>query len=176
MRGDLPPYSSARAAAVLFFLAVAICVPAMASAQACWFYITDLTGAEVVPPTTSTALSGCESGFMCCMTCSECSGLEYQIYLYLAGSLEGTPTALRIHQGRWGENGPLIHEIPLSGFPFRHTIDFDPAYCEALQDTLTYMVIATDRYPEGEIRGQLRPDMRGASQMSTWGRIRSIFR
>ncbi len=184
----MPPASSgARAPAVksvLVIMAIALCFPTGSRAQECQFYRTDLTGAEVVPPTQSPAYAHYDSWFdLCCFPCADCGNLSggyyYAVWIDLDRywpPLQGNPQTIRIHQGARGENGPLIREFPVSAFPVEYQFDFDPAYCQALEDTLTYVVITTDRYPDGEIRGQLAPVAIIATAETSWGRIRSLFR
>ncbi len=118
-----------------------------------------LSGANEVSPVFTTA-----SG----LVTLELSGDE----LTITGSFEGLVapiepvggTGVHIHLGFTGQNGPV--EIPLdpalsdgnTAGTFDETVEVSAEQIEAMQNRQLYVNIHSERYPAGEIRGQILPD------------------
>lgn len=118
-----------------------------------------LSGANEVSPVFTTA-----SG----LVTLELSGTD----LTITGSFEGLVapinpiggTGVHIHLGFAGQNGGV--EIPLSptlsdgntAGTFDETVEVSPEQIEAMQNRQLYVNIHSERYPAGEIRGQILPD------------------
>jgi hypothetical protein len=87
--------------------------------------------------------------------------------------LQATPTGCSLYRGERGINGPLLHTL-FSGFfavGSRVTIPIAREDVQDLWSGRVYIVIQTEAFPDGEIRGQLRPAP-DAVEPSTWGRIK----
>ena len=126
-----------------------------------------LSGSEVVPPV-KTIANG-EAVFQLSKDGKEVA------YKLTVSDIENV-TAVHIHDGKFGVNGPPIVNLftgpkkkgkffgtlsegtitekdlmgQLNGKPFSNFIDM-------IQDGLTYVNVHTDKYPDGEIRGQIKP-------------------
>ena len=131
----------------------------------------DLSGEQVVPPTPSPA-----------------EGFAYGtdgVYgeFDLAGSilfLVSPPIAVELRVGAAGENGRLFYTIPnlrsnQGGFWFHVQIPLDEAIVDSIRLGYFHLVVTTQAFPDGEIRGQIscRPD---PTNPTTWGRLKAIFR
>jgi hypothetical protein len=53
---------------------------------------------------------------------------------------------------------------------------FNPSDCDDLDAGSFYVVVRTQMYPEGEIRGQITCEELGpATRRDTWGRIKTLY-
>jgi hypothetical protein len=161
---------------------LALLLPATVSAQTCWFFDGFAWGRNVVPPTSSHAAADISSYFDSCELCPSPGWPDDRLTFNLSvrddAQLEGTPLYVDLRSGSPGENGPLLQRIDLEGqsLPLAARLEFNPADCPALGDTLVYVVIGTSLFPDGEIRGRLVPRPPAAITRCTWGRVRSAYR
>ncbi|MFB3908903.1 MAG: CHRD domain-containing protein [Candidatus Eisenbacteria bacterium] len=161
----------------MLVVALLLLAAAPAQAQVCWFFEAYLRGDEVVPPTGSQALVDYLSNFSSCSVCPEWTDDPYTITINMWEPLEGgAPFSLDICRGARGTNGPAIHHLELTTIPFQTQIEFDESQCEALRDTLLYVVLRTRSYPEGEVRGQIIPQAPHSVGQATWGTLRGSYR
>jgi hypothetical protein len=108
-----------------------------------------LSGAQVVPPTTSAATG---SGSFTYDTSS--NQLMFTVSVF---NLQGTETALHIHgPAAAGASGPIVFTLPL-GSPAFGTLALTPAQGADLLAGLWYVDVHTSAFPNGEIRGQITP-------------------
>jgi hypothetical protein len=70
--------------------------------------------------------------------------------------LRGTFTGMHLHRGRVGQKGQIVYTLaePVNG-PSRGEVEFNAADEADLATQGFYLNISTDRFPEGEIRGQV---------------------
>jgi len=87
-----------------------------------------------------------------------------------ANAIEGTITSVEVRgPAYFGQTGPLIaatNQIGSNGSSDTFTLDWTPAGEQALSelaDGLVYVVVTTDAFPAGEIRGQLAASTLGRS-------------
>lgn len=135
--------------------------------------IGSLRGTSVVPPVTSEATGG--AGFTIQVSCPPNSGpvfLEFRV----SASPIARVTAVHIHAGARGENGPvraILYESPLTESPLTEstnslavkgiltqagTIRITLAeLCEEMARGRTYVDVHTATHLQGEIRGQISP-------------------
>ncbi len=78
-----------------------------------------------------------------------------------------------------GQNAPIlehIHEEDLGDFPIEHEFTYseiqEPFYLQGL----SYLVIHTEEFPDGEIRGQIVAREPVSVETSTWGGIKNLYR
>jgi hypothetical protein len=142
-----------------------------ASAQLIYGYQADLSGAEVVPSTPSMGLAHFDAVFPSCGGPTD--SMVAQVWYSF---LPVVPTGCGLYRGEHGMNGPLIHRLFGGFFPegASVTIHIDQSECEYFWSNQVYVVIQTDLYPEGEIRGQLRPAPDSVTP-STWGQIKTLY-
>ncbi len=87
---------------------------------------------------------------------------------YFSGQLhglQGTLTSIEIHRGAWyGQSGPLLLPVTSIGHPNPSLVTFDALIATPtteerrdIHDGLCYVLVRTTLYPEGELRGQIRP-------------------
>jgi hypothetical protein len=92
-------------------------------------------------------------------------------------SLEGQPLGVFLGRGGSEEVGEIILELPMgSDYPSEAEILFDPVYCPDLIEGDLFVVVTTDIYPQGEVRGQIEETCAEASVVRSWGRIRTLYR
>ena len=75
-------------------------------------------------------------------------------------NLQGNTTAVLIHQGAEGENGPVVYDLgAISGIqaPSIGVFAFDPALLDDLNNGRLYVNVHSDAFPGGEIRNQIWP-------------------
>lgn len=108
---------------------------------------TDLTAASEVPP----AADSKGTGTATVMVDTETKKLTWEV---IAKDLTGPATAAHIHgPAAAGENaGPMID---ISASIEKGTADITDAQLADLQAGRTYLNLHTEKYPDGEIRGQL---------------------
>ena len=107
-----------------------------------------LSGANVVPPVSSGA-----SGTGTVTVGSDCS---VTANITVSGM---KPTAAHIHQGKAGENGPVIVPFTKQGdntFVAAPGAKMNEAQCAAYRAGNTYVNVHSDQYKPGEIRAQLK--------------------
>lgn len=143
-------------------LLAALAAPGAAATR---FYA-DLTGADAVPPTGSQAIGTAD------FTLDD-SGTVVEFVIAFRG-LEGVETHTHIHQGRPGADGPVLLTLP-PGTPKTGVWHPTPADVAALFDGRIYVVVHTDPFVTGEIRGHLH-EVAIAVDGCTWGAVKALFR
>ena len=164
-RGQMK-FSRAPASLLLLFISI-VTLPMVASA----FWEVTFSGQQVAPPTQSPGL-GDASG-----------GLDYDRF-YLTGDVKNLlspPIAVEMHAGMGGQNGRLYYSIPdlrsfgSSYYGFDAIVPVTDAMTDSLMNGCFYLVVRTQAFPDGEIRGQIEyhddPTIH-----TTWGRVRRAFR
>jgi RNase P/RNase MRP subunit p29 len=107
-----------------------------------------LSGAQEVPPNTSTA-----SGSGVFALSADRTTLVYDIAF---SGLTSTETVQHIHRAAAGANGPVVFNLS-PGSPKNGVITLTPTQADDLQAGLYYVNIHSTTYPGGEIRGQIVP-------------------
>lgn len=110
-----------------------------------------MTPQEVLPATTSQGF-----GF---------GGIHFPVgsrdivYAFLVDSLSSPITEADICRGQPGENGPVVYQMPSIFLNFVQGItdlnELPPDFLRDLRDGQFYVLIKTENFPDGEIRGQL---------------------
>jgi hypothetical protein len=102
---------------------------------------------------------------------------EFLVSIYY-NQVEADPIGVTIHRGEFGSNGEQVYEV-ISGYfesDTTVTMAFNPGDCEDPAAERFYVVIRTETYPEGELRGQIGCEWLGpAVRTDTWGRIKSLY-
>ena len=131
--------------AIIFFAAVAS--PAFAGKTS---FTADLKGSSEVPPTDSTATGKAD------VTYDDSSKTLTWTITY--SGLSGPATAAHFHgPAREGENaGPMITISPLAS-PIKGSAVLTDDQSKALTSGNIYINVHTAKYPNGEIRNQLKP-------------------
>jgi hypothetical protein len=129
-----------------------------------------LSGANEVPPNASAA-----TGVAILTVDSEGSIIGIPLYVEFSG-LSSAQTGAHVHMGGSGVNGAVIHELPL-GSPLNTFLDLGGlAELAALANGTLYVNIHTVEFPGGEIRGQLILTDTVATENTTWGTIKTLYR
>ncbi len=146
-------------------------------AQVIYRYRAHLDGSQVVPPTPSEGVAELNSYFLnhhgpCG---SDTDDTLFATVQY--ATLRGTPTGCHIHRGLPGANGERLYTIFAGWFPpyGEATIKINLSDCPDFESFRLYIIITTDLYPDGEIRGQIFPDALPV-EPSTWGSIKATYR
>lgn len=162
----------------LALAAAATLFPPAASAQLCDTYLAHAKAAALVPPSLSGASAVFWGEFDSCGPCPWESGPNFTIQVYEVTGFTGPPTAVRVHSGVDTENGPTLYEwpIPAESLSLPFQVTFSPGDCEAIVDTLLYVVLATAAHPEGEARGRIIYQQASPVESMSWGRVRMLFR
>jgi hypothetical protein len=128
-------------------LALLLVLPARAQFTTTYM-ISSPNGAEVVPPSGSTA-----SGMGCALLDPTNHRLLYHVSFT---GLSSTETAATINGfAPPGSNAPVLFNLPL-GSPVSGSVPTTPALEQGFASGLAYFVIASANFPAGEIRGQFR--------------------
>jgi hypothetical protein len=103
-------------------------------------------------------------------------GLDQAVVSYeiTRGDLEGEEIAARLHVGDAEAPGPPVHDLPL-GTPKTGTWEPTESQRRALLAGDVWVVIATDRYPEGEIAGRVEAPSASVDR-ETWQAVKDLFR
>lgn len=112
-------------------------------------YHAGLSSTQEVPPTDSTA-TGMAKVWV------ENGVLKYEVDVE---NLSGAITGAHIHVGKIGENGPDVHPLTFTNGSADGSWEFTDADWKNLQSGSLYINVHTDKYPNGEIRGQILPQM-----------------
>jgi Cu/Zn superoxide dismutase len=122
----------------------ALAVPALAEQLR---FTADLTTAAVVPPTEGNA-----SGSADVTVDTDASKVSWTVTMQ---DLSGDATAAHIHgPAAEGENaGPMVD---MSGAIMDGSADITAEQIDAMKNGMTYVNVHTQKYPDGEIRGQLK--------------------
>jgi hypothetical protein len=164
---------------VLVFTLVTIAglSPHVAGAQVVCTWEANLRPEQVVPPVVSAGWGSVIAHFDeddGCPDLDESDALVIDPIYY--DQLQGTPTGAEIRRGAEGTNGELILTIATAGFTpgSQFTIPFRPDTYGGFGGD-AYVVLTTDLYPDGELRGQLVMLPTPVSNR-TWGVVRALYR
>jgi len=125
-----------------------------------------ITGDQVVPSTISGAY-----GTITLILNEEETEAAYTV---IFAGLEGSQTAAHFHNAPSDGNGPIIYDLPM-GTPLAGFWELSPMDAVELNAGRVYVLIYTDLFPDGEIRGNLSLTMVEADQ-SSWGGIKALYR
>lgn len=132
-------------------------------------YYAIMDGSSMVPPTPSSGWGYFDSNFADWNPCPEIAApLGIQAY---GQNLEGTPTALSLWIGAEGAIGDLYARVPIDA----REVLFIHDICLHLRGNM-YVVVETDRYPEGEIRGHIMVGKSAPVEDRSWGAIKHLYR
>jgi hypothetical protein len=137
--------------------------------------IADLYGDEVVPPNDSPGVGGID-----CLWDDEWGAGYYRLSFTIGyRDLRGSTIGASLHVGTEGENGDLLHVLFPDYFEtgaqgeLGFLIEDFQAFVDG--ENPLYVVVETDSFPEGELRGQLI-FVDTPTKSVTWGRIRAVYR
>ncbi|MBD3368662.1 MAG: CHRD domain-containing protein [Candidatus Eisenbacteria bacterium] len=128
-----------------------------------------LDGSQVAPPSDSDA-----TGTATLILNDAQTQVEYVV---MYAGLEGEETDAHFHQGGPGEDGPILHHLPL-GSPKFGTWDVDAHEVGYLLNGMVYVNIHTTTHVSGEIRGDITESTAGltlGAVDTSWGRIKALF-
>lgn len=145
----LPGASAHSSTAALAPIAPAISGPAAAIPGTGSCFSAALSGTSEVPPNDSDV-----TGYATVVLAS--NQLSMTAYISYTGELSGTEQAAHIHRGAPGVAGPPIITLP-TGNPKTITGTLTLSDSADLLAGNLYVNIHSDGFPDGEIRGQLRP-------------------
>ncbi len=109
-----------------------------------------LSGTHVVPPA-ATSATGCGWGEFDPVT----SQLVYHVE---TSAFAGSPPAVTVNRGPDGGNGALVATLAGGPTSWNGTLALTPSQVNDLYRARLYVSVATTAFPQGELRGQLRPD------------------
>ncbi|RIL03454.1 MAG: hypothetical protein DCC75_12970, partial [Proteobacteria bacterium] len=111
-------------------------------------FVSDPRAYQMVPPTGSAAGAECKVVL---------AADERSVKI---SCLHGLPavTKIEFHQGYVGDVGPLICTIPGAAGQAQGSCAVDLNLVRAIFDGETYLVLSSQDYPQGEIRGQILQD------------------
>ncbi len=133
-----------------------------------------LDAEQVVPPTASPGSAVVAISFQV----EELSDPQPGNFDIVCADLSGPPTGVSIRWGNASENGPLALTILNRSFTCPASGGISVPWSVLSQfwhsDTL-YVLIHTDAFPDGELRGQFSNVTPPAVQMESWGYVRGLF-
>jgi hypothetical protein len=133
-----------------------------------------LTGPEVVPPTGSDGTGLFAMQVDSCSTVAPRDSLDATYFIGEAG-LAGT-TGAHLRRGARGANGPVVATLASGDFlDIFGLLRMSRDDCDALDRGELYVVIETNGYPQGCIRGQVTMDISPVKDL-TWGSLRLLYR
>lgn len=138
----------------IWLTGLAFCAVATSNAMV-WTYTSAMNGFEEVPSTFSPGIANVVLQLDdVAQTLSGTGTVQF---------LQGSPTGFHLHNAPFGSNGPIVVTIgadKISGntISFTNIAVSDFANVKVAMDTFqTYLNIHTDKFPTGEIRGQVAP-------------------
>jgi hypothetical protein len=138
------------------------------SARSHWDYYAEMSGQEMVPPTSSSGTGLFHGTFPGHTQCPDERDL---LMLGLSvEDLEGSPTAAVLWIGEDGEVGEFFARFPLDATG----VAFTQNECWNLDGNM-YVVIETDLHPLGEIRGRIVMEVSMPVAERTWGAIKHVY-
>ncbi len=137
-------------AAFLAAVPLALFAAPSASAHAAFYFTVQLEGAQVVPPSGSTATGGG------CLVYVHEGGTDYEIHYHLSfQGLSAAQTAATVHgYAPSGSNAGVLQTLPLGTHIEGHFKGSQADLAQWLTNS-TYLSIASEAFPGGEIRGQI---------------------
>jgi hypothetical protein len=163
----------------LYLLASILIAAAAPVTECCWFFRATLDGQHMVPPTTSMAYASASMSLDFGEECPSGQGEQMDIEVYPISDYVGAPISVRLCAADSGLNGPTLYELPIPpGETGLHTrFSFAESLCVSLHAGSLHVIVVTDSFPDGEVRGQLTPILIGpATKGSTWGTVRAAYR
>ena len=122
--------------------------------------ITRLTGGQEVPPVGGN-LSGSTDIVITQTKCPASTTSLSCPQAFGTVTVSGfTPTAAHIHRGKAGQNGPVVVTLTKTGentFAVPDRTFISDSDLGAYNDNELYVNVHSDKNPNGEVRGQLRP-------------------
>lgn len=110
-----------------------------------------MTGNETVPATASTAVAFGGFHFP--------TGSEDLVYAFVVQGLSSPVTSVGVYEAPAGQNGSLVYTMtnPAGGFiqGLAYLDDLPPNFLRNAREGKYYVIIKTEAFPDGEIRGQL---------------------
>jgi len=159
-----------------------VLVTGASRAQLTYYYWgTDrMTASEVVPPSDADVNGGgVHFEVLEKLEAASCSftGEVMELKFFVGGDilLLENPR-VRIHHGDVGENGELIVEYPAEWNPSGVEVTLPVELCPALNAELVHALVVSDEYPDGAIRGQLRPQVPSPTETTSWGSVKALHR
>jgi hypothetical protein len=157
-----------------FFVVTLLMIPTAAFPQSILECGSELSGANVVPPTNSSGRGGFHGQWPGGVAPYD----SLELFLFY-DDLEGNPRGARLSKGEAGTGGESVDTLTAgyfaSGTRFTvHVPDVGPLL-DDLEASSLYVTIDTEVYPEGEIGGQIVCGWTATRRM-TWGRIRAMYR
>ena len=122
--------------------------------------VTSLSGAEQVPPVTTTASGTTNISARPSKCPTAASGMNCPTLHGMVNTSGVAGTAAHIHQGAAGQNGPPIVTLVKTGpnsWQVPHGTAITEAQYQAYWDGLLYVNVHSDANKGGEIRAQLKP-------------------
>ncbi len=162
-------------------LCLGVSVAGSAPAQTFHSYGGPLSGAEVVPPSGSTAWASCVflldiDEFPMGDLCENYYGTPFIAHGSLSSSVQSTVTGLGLNRGSAGESGSEIVRITPVGYDFEFPFTELGLECDSLNTERYYFVLYTTEFPNGELRGQIHYIPPLAVEPRSWGRIKNRYR
>jgi hypothetical protein len=134
----------------------------------------ELDGDQVVPPTASTGSAALD--IVHNFDWPPPTG-AWSFSISYAG-LSSPVTGAYIRWGRPGANGPLAFTLESGFFPSEDGggVTFPPEMMGSFDSDSLYVVVSTEMYPDGEVRGHFWDTTDLPAERLSWGLIRSLFR
>ncbi len=160
--------------AVLFF--PSFLAATRANAQLLPYFTADLSGSEAVPSNMSGGGAHLSTECPSAMPCGD--GDSLRVYLYY-WDLEGIATGARIEKAGGGARDSQLVQTLWPGYfqsPCWVGWYLSGSMCEELQHGDMAVVLTSTKYPEGELRGQIRLDYQDSQRAATtWGKIKALY-
>ena len=162
--------NSYRFSLLTFCVLVTVVLTAGVATADIFTYTAILSGANEVPPVVTEATG------MAVLVIDQEDGDLNAVPLHVEFSgLSSAQTAAHIHQAPAGLNGAAIFVVPM-GDLVNTTVPFDlPMMANLISDGL-YLNVHSAEFPGGEIRGQFLLSDTVATENTTWGTIKTLYR
>lgn len=137
-------------------------------------WMSELDGSQVVPPTSSAGWAHVRLHY----STDDFYDPHPCVYEISYNDLSSQTTGAHLRWGHTGTNGP--NAITLTSDQFSSPSHGYPAIPWSILDSLgsdsLYVVVTTESYPDGEVRGEFINITPPAVEESSWGRVRTRFR
>ncbi len=168
-------------------LVLGLFLPVLSHGSDNCIYGADLFGRNVVPPAESEGYAYVEGWFVeplmgtnCYTSDPDSAHVDWTIHfeLRIIQPTEGALLRVYLGRGEAGETGEIVRELFGSDVDFPAEVEFvfDPADCEALRGRGLFVLVTTEAYPEGELRGAIEDTCADPTERRSWGRIRTGYR